>query len=209
MVAAGATRCDAMVTTTLRAGDLSPARRFGRSTGFRRLYWGVVVVQGVHMFEHIVQLIQVYAFGIPDDDALGLLGYVFKFDGTEEWLHLVFNVSYLLTLMVLFVGILGLHFDDVLSTATFIGYLLLGLGLETWHGVEHGVIIRNVIRNGGCPCPGIGDAALDVTDTQLHFVYNFIAYTGTLIPFVVLRKAGLLPLLARSARPSATSSAAN
>lgn len=144
-----------------------------------------------------------YAFGVPDDNALGLLGYVFQFNGTEEWLHLVFNMSYLLALMVLFVGILGLYFDDVLSTRTFIGYLLLGLGLETWHGIEHVVIIHNVIRNGGCPCPGIGDVALGVTDTQLHFVYNLIAYTGTLIPFVVLRKAGRLPLLARSARPSA------
>lgn len=203
MVAAGATRCNAMVTTTLRAGDISPARRFGTSTGFRRLYWGVVIVQGIHMFEHVVQLIQVYAFGVPDDNALGLLGYVFQFNGTEEWLHLVFNGSYLLALMVLFVGILGLYFDDVLSTGTFIGYLLLGLGLETWHGIEHVVIIHNVIRNGGCPCPGIGDVALGVTDTQLHFVYNLIAYTGTLIPVVVLRKAGRLPLLARSARPSA------
>lgn len=203
MVAAGAIRCDAMVTTNLRADDVSFARRFGTSTGFRRLYWGVVIVQGIHMFEHVVQLIQVYAFGVPDDDALGLLGYVFQFNGTEEWLHLVFNVSYLLALAVLFVGILGLYFDDVLSRATFMGYLLLGLGLETWHGIEHVVIIHNVIRNGGCPCPGIGDVALGVTDTQLHFVYNLIAYTGTLIPFVVLRKAGRLPLLARSARPSA------
>ncbi len=203
MVAAGAIRCDAMVTTNLRADDVSFARRFGTSTGFRRLYWGVVIVQGIHMFEHVVQLIQVYAFGVPDDDALGLLGYVFQFNGTEEWLHLVFNVSYLLALAVLFVGILGLYFDDVLSRATFMGYLLLGLGLETWHGIEHVVIIHNVIRNGGCPCPGVGDVALGVTDTQLHFVYNLIAYTGTLIPFVVLRKAGRLPLLARSARPSA------
>jgi hypothetical protein len=208
MVAAAATRCNAMATT-LRAGDLSPARRFGTSTGFRRLYWAVVIVQGVHMFEHIVQLIQVYGFGVPDDDALGLLGYVFAFNGTEEWLHFVFNMTYLMSLAVLFVGVLGLYFEGVLSTAIFIGYLVLGLGMEAWHGVEHVVIIRNVIRNGGCPCPGIGDAALGVTDTQLHFVYNLIAYTGTILPFVILRKAGRLPLLARSARPSAPSTAPN
>ena len=30
---------------------------------------------------------------------------------------------------------------------------------------EHTVIIANVIRNDGCPCPGIGDRALDVSDT--------------------------------------------
>jgi hypothetical protein len=49
--------------------------------------------------------------------------------------------------------------------------------------VEHVVIISNVIENSGCPCPGIGDRALDVTDTQLHFVYNAIAYGGTVAAF--------------------------
>jgi hypothetical protein len=31
------------------------------------------------------------------------------------------------------------------------------------------VIISRVIANGGCPCPGIGDAALSISDTVLHF----------------------------------------
>ena len=62
----------------------------------------------------------------------------------------------------------------------YVGY---ATGLESWHMVEHIVIIRNAIRNGGgCPCPGIGDVALGVTDTQLHFVYNLIAYAGTVLP---------------------------
>ena len=60
---------------------------------------------------------------------------------------------------------------------------------ESWHFVEHIVIIRNAISNGGgCPCPGIGDRALDVTDTQLHFVYNLLAYAGTLAPFPTVRR---------------------
>ena len=61
---------------------------------FFRFYAAVVVVQGVHVIEHVIQLVQVYVFGVPDDDALGLLGYVFAFQGTEEWLHLVFNAAY-------------------------------------------------------------------------------------------------------------------
>jgi hypothetical protein len=70
---------------------------------FRPLFIGVVAVQGVHVFEHIVQLIQVFVLGIPDNKALGLLGYIFQFQGTEEWLHLVFNVTYLLALLLLVV----------------------------------------------------------------------------------------------------------
>ena len=48
----------------------------------------VLAIQGVHVIEHVIQLVQVYVFGIADDDALGLLGYVFQFNGTEEYLHL-------------------------------------------------------------------------------------------------------------------------
>ena len=65
---------------------------------------------------------------------------------------------------------------------------------ESWHFVEHIVIIRNAISNGGgCPCPGIGDRALDVTDTQLHFVYNLLAYAGTLAPFPTVRRVPAVP----------------
>lgn len=53
------------------------------------------------------------------------------------------------------------------------------------------MIISHVIANGGCPCPGIGDAALSVSDTVLHFVYNIVAYTGVVVVFVhVLRRRG-------------------
>src|SRR5512134_745082 len=53
---------------------------------FFPLLAGVVIVQGIHVIEHIIQLLQVFVFGVADDDAFGLLGYVFKFQGTEEWL---------------------------------------------------------------------------------------------------------------------------
>ena len=54
----------------------------------------MVFIQGVHVIEHHIQLVQVFVLGIPDKDALGLLGYVFQFQGTEEWLHLAFNTAY-------------------------------------------------------------------------------------------------------------------
>ena len=47
---------------------------------------------------------QVFALGIPDKDALGLLGYVFQFQGTEEWLHLVFNTLYVVALIAIAFG---------------------------------------------------------------------------------------------------------
>lgn len=151
-------------------------------TAFRPFFITVVTIQGVHVVEHVIQLIQVYLLGIPDDEALGLLGYAFQFQGTEEWLHLVFNVSYLISLYVLLLGLRSLVPRRVPAWA-FWAFAIWGAGLESWHVVEHGVIITHVVQNDGCPCPGIGDAALGVTDTMLHFWYNTVAFLATLLPF--------------------------
>jgi hypothetical protein len=149
---------------------------------FFRLFAAVVVIQGIHVAEHIIQLAQVYVFGVPDDDALGILGYVFQFQGTEEWLHLVFNATYLLALYALLIPMRRLV-PDPMPLLAFGVFAAGGAGLESWHVVEHIVIISNVIANDGCPCPGIGDAALGVTDTVLHFFYNAVAYAATVTAF--------------------------
>jgi hypothetical protein len=154
---------------------------------FRPLFVPVVVIQGVHVFEHVVQLMQVYAFGVPDAKALGLLGYLVQFNGTEEWLHLGFNATYLLALYVLLTAMRGLV-PATLPPRIFGLFVVGGVGLETWHVVEHVVIISHVIANHGCPCPGIGDAVLRVSDTQLHFVYNAVAYVCTVVPFLALTR---------------------
>src|SRR5262245_2721114 len=115
---------------------------------FYPLVVGVVAVQGGHVVEHIIQLGQVYLVGIPDDQALGLLGYVFQFQGTEEWLHLVFNAAYLAALYLLVPPLRGLVPDPVPFWA-FAVFLVGAVGLESWHAVEHAVIIANVIANNG------------------------------------------------------------
>ena len=148
-----------------------------------RLFWffvGVVVVQSVHMFEHVLQLIQVTVWHVPDDEALGLLGYVFQLQGTEEWLHLVFNLALLTSLWIL-LGPIRAASPSIVPKWAYLVYVVGAVGLETWHEVEHLVIISRVLLNHGCPCPGIGDAALGVTDTALHFIYN--AVVTMLVPF--------------------------
>ena len=149
---------------------------------FRPLFLGVVIVQGIHVVEHIIQLVQVFLLGIPDDKALGLLGYIFQFQGTEEWLHLAFNLTYL-TALVLLVLPLRDRVPDTVPRWAYTSFIF-GVALESWHNVEHAVIISNVIRNGGCPCPGIGDAALGITDTVLHFFYNVAAYSASVPAFL-------------------------
>lgn len=149
---------------------------------------GIVAVQSVHMFEHVLQLIQVTAWNVPDDEALGLLGYVFQLQGTEEWLHLFFNLALLSSLWLLF-GAIRAASPSVVPRWGYLVYLVGAVGLETWHQVEHLVIIFRVVANDGCPCPGIGDAALGVTDTVLHLIYNGVVYAAMLVPFWFIVRA--------------------
>jgi hypothetical protein len=166
---------------------VAQATRGPASLGSRTFYFmtAVVLIQGAHVVEHIVQLMQVSLLGVPEQDALGLLGYVVQFNGTEEWLHLGYNTFYLLALYALIIPLWRLT-PTVLPLAAFVFFLTASVWLETWHMVEHGVIISNVIANGGCPCPGIGDAALGLSDTTLHFVYNAIAYAGVAYAYVLV-----------------------
>lgn len=155
-----------------------------------RFFVAVVVIQGLHLIEHIIQLLQVEVWSVPEDDAFGLLGYVVNFNGTEEWLHLGFNTLFLLSLIVV---ALGMHHltpagSRSLPRAAWLSFVIGGVGLESWHITEHSVIIANVIRNDGCPCPGIGDRALDVSDTQLHLGYNLVAYAAAVIGFLTVRR---------------------
>jgi hypothetical protein len=153
-----------------------------------RAFWfmsAVVAIQGGHVVEHVVQLLQVFAFGVPEDDALGLLGYVLQFNGTEEWLHLGYNLSYLVALYVLILPLWRIT-PAVIPTWAFWFFIVASVWIESWHIVEHGVIISHVIANGGCPCPGIGDVALGLSDTILHFFYNAIAYAGVVYAYIIV-----------------------
>jgi hypothetical protein len=150
----------------------------------------VVIIQGGHVVEHIVQLLQVTVFGVADDDALGLLGYVLQFNDTEEWLHLGFNSLYLISLYALIVPLWRITPASLPSWAFWL-FIGASVWVESWHMIEHTVIISHVIANGGCPCPGIGDAALGVSDIVLHFFYNVLAYAGVLVAYaLVLRQRG-------------------
>jgi hypothetical protein len=173
---------------------VAPQTAARRSVSFSEpAFWfmtAVVVIQGGHVVEHVVQLLQVYALGVAEEDALGLLGYVLAFNGTEEWLHLGYNSFYLIALYALILPLWRVR-GTVLPLWAFWFFVAASVWVETWHMVEHGVIISNVIANGGCPCPGIGDVALNLSDTILHFVYNAVAYAGIVCAYVfVLRQRG-------------------
>jgi hypothetical protein len=166
------------------------SRPVGPSAGFRRFCVAVVAVQGVHVFEHVVQLFQVHHHS---KNTLGLLGYVFMFQGTAEWMHLVFNVAYMVALYIIAIGLRDHVRLGSLAPRPYAVFLVFGVALETWHSIEHAVIVKHIIENDGCPCPGILDPVLGVMDAQLHFGYNAVAYAGTIVPFIAMRRSSTAP----------------
>ena len=143
------------------------------SKALRRTFATILVIQGFHFVEHIIQLIQIKAFGVPEDQALGVLGAVFAFHGTEEWLHLAFNLSLLTAVLWIQPAVR----DAIADRARYLAFLGLAAGLELWHVIEHLVVTGNMIANGGgCPCLGILDRF--IPDTTLHLGYNTLALAG-------------------------------
>lgn len=174
-----------------------------RNAGPFLLFFGaLVLIQGVHMFEHVVQLLQVTVFDVVEDDALGLLGYVLAIQGTEEWLHLGFNGTYLLGLLALVVP-LWRRVPTLLPLSAF-AIFVAGVAVETWHGAEHAVIISNVIANDGCPCPGIVDSRAGISDTYLHFAYNAAVYATVVAAFAYVVRSRRRGASSYSAAPVAT-----
>lgn len=180
------------LTGPLPGTTAAPTARDGLSDGAFAFMTAVVLIQGGHVIEHVIQLVQVLALGVPDGRALGLLGELIQFNGTEEWLHLGFNGLYLLSLYALIVPLWRIR-PAVLPTWAFAFFVAASVWVESWHMVEHGVIISHVIARGGCPCPGIGDEVLGVSDKVLHFGYNVVAYSGVAVAYVLLaRRRGFL-----------------
>ena len=95
----------------------------------------VVAIQGGHVVEHVIQLFQVFAFGVAEDDVLGLLGYVLQFNGTEEWLHLGYSTFYLLALYALIVPLWRIT-PAVVPTWAFWFFIVASVWIETWHSVR-------------------------------------------------------------------------
>ncbi len=139
------------------------------------LFLLVIGIQGFHVVEHIVLVIQVSALGMSLDEAHGLLGARVDF----EWLHLAYNTTFLAT-MVLLVAY-GLRHRDALAAATSPpGLALAGaVGLQTYHVAEHIIRIVQYLHSGCTPCVGlIGQV---VPFIWPHLFFGLIAY----IPFGV------------------------
>lgn len=149
------------------------------------VFLALVLFQGVHEMEHVVQVVQRSFLGILNGS--GLLGSLVDI----EPLHFAYNTFYLGLLVWTYVP-LGLHRDGPgpegrLGT----GLLTFALSFQMWHELEHvfklvQYVALGVNGTGGIFGQGPGGLFPLVPIPLLHLGYNTVAYVPALAAFVFL-----------------------
>lgn len=146
----------------------APPTSFSSLAGLSFL--AMVLLQGFHELEHIVQVLQRFVFGIPD--GAGILGTWLDI----EPVHLVYNGSFLLLILLSYwLGGFARKEGAVWWLMTF------ALVFQSYHFVEHLFKIAQFLESGMNGTPGILGHFVNLT--WLHFAYNSLVYAPILAVF--------------------------
>lgn len=158
----------------------SPAvRRFDWVTVPRAFFALLLVAQAGHLVEHIVQVTQLYVWGVPKQHAHGIVGAL-----DIEWVHFAWNFL-VLAAVILVAGWFRAS-----------PWILGALVLASWHQIEHTYILMVYLTTGVSGTPGFlargGTIAggLPLPRPVLHFVYNIVEMVPLVIGFITTRARG-------------------
>ena len=167
------------------------------------VFLALVLVQGFHELEHVVQVMQRFALAIPNGN--GLVGSV----ADIEPVHFVYNSLYLALLVAVFV-LLGLHRAGPSEHGRLVaGLVTFALAFQMWHELEHVFKLMqyfalHVNGTGGILGQGPGAIAPLFPIPLLHLGYNTVAYAPALAAFIVLVRRITLPRDLQVARGTAS-----
>jgi hypothetical protein len=136
------------------------------------LFYALVVTQGGHCLEHIVQMVQIHVLGLTGANARGVFGVL-----DIEVVHLVWNAWVMLAVVLL----LWRYRDN--------GALRLTALLAGWHTIEHAYIFSVYLSTGLSGTPGLlaqGGAlfgGLPISRADLHCLYNLIESAPLFVAF--------------------------
>jgi hypothetical protein len=139
------------------------------------LFAEMMVLQGIHEVEHIVQVVQRTMLGIGN--GAGMLGSAFDI----EPVHMIYNVAFLALLSGVY---LGCRRDRGVIPKNAVQVMLLlqvSFFFQIWHTVEHIVKMWQYFQLGVNGTPGILGYWFSVV--FLHFWYNTLLYAPIVIAF--------------------------
>ena len=126
-----------------------------------------------HWAEHLVQAYQIWVLGRPRPAARGVLGQVFPWLVTSEWLHYGYAVVMLVGLLLLRPGFVG-------SART---WWTVALVIQFWHHIEHLLLLiqaQTGVFFFGASVP-TSVAQVFVPRVELHLFYNSIVFIPMMI----------------------------
>lgn len=137
-------------------------------TNIRRLLITTVLVQGFHIVEHILQVMQ-KSLGIAP--AHGLIGAF-----NLEWVHFTYNAVYLILLGILFVviAVKRVFPSHIPYRVPLLSAFLFLITAQGYHVVEHTVKLQQHLATGMEGTPGLLGAHFDLV--WFHFFLNVAVY---------------------------------
>lgn len=130
-----------------------------------------LVVQTFHMIEHGLQVFRVRVDGVPSRG--GLAGPAVE----AEWVHLIYNVSVLLA-VVLILAARSRGWEPRGPSGTGDRFLVLAAAVQSYHVIEHTAKVVQHLASGAKVNDGIAGAFIDLV--LLHFGLNLIVYVACL-----------------------------
>lgn len=134
-----------------------------RHYGWLALFYALVITQGGHVVEHVVQVTQIHVIGTPPKQARGVFGAL-----DIEWVHFVWNTWVLFAVVLLLFRFRRNPF------------LWATLVFAVWHEIEHAFLISKYIASGAPGHPGLAaqggilGGGLPIARPDLHFFYNVL-----------------------------------
>jgi hypothetical protein len=132
-----------------------------------------MVIVVAHWAEHLVQAYQVWVLDRPRPDARGLLGQIFPWLVTSEWLHYGYAIVMLVGLFLLRPGFVG-------RART---WWTVALVIQFWHHIEHLLLLIQAQTHtfffGGTVPTSV--AQVFVPRVELHLFYNSIVFIPMLV----------------------------
>lgn len=135
--------------------------------------WAYLVIVLGHFSEHLVQVYQVYVMGWLPKEAGGVLGLWYPWLAESEILHIAYNGSMWIGILLLYKGMQG-------SSRSFWKWALI---FQTWHLFEHIILMYQYVTKtfffGGIVQTSVGQ--IWFPRVELHFMYNFIVFVPLMI----------------------------
>ncbi|MGH3662373.1 MAG: hypothetical protein ACRDT8_04205 [Micromonosporaceae bacterium] len=140
-----------------------------------------MVIVIAHWVEHLAQAFQIWALNWPIPESRGVLGLLYPWLVTSEWLHYAYALVMLIGLYLLRNGFHG-------RART---WWLISFGIQFWHHIEHLLLFlqaqTGVFLFGAAAPTSI--AQLVIPRVELHLFYNTVVF----VPMVIAMWRHLRP----------------